>query len=708
MSQRSGQKRNRPPSSTRSILRLSTPDGTNPPPAKKQKVKSLTSIARPPTFNLTASHHKTSSQDVRSKGKMKETIEDDDTQFGHQLWVDRYEPLTEEDLAVNKRKIQEVRQWLMEAFDGGPSGKLRKYRRILALTGPAGTGKTAAIRVLARELNCDLLEWRNSMDEQFTRTDDFVLDLDEEPVEYEGLADKFRTFLTRASSCHTIFSTSTVLPGSQTQSSQATVPSRSHTPELAHSTSTGEAQAKRQIILLEDLPNVLHPATQAVVHAALQTFAFSHVLGAPLVLIISDTGFRGEDPENDAGGWRRAKEIIDIRTVLPPSLLNSPSVTQIGFRSLTPTFLRKALQNLLNAHYSSASGSPPSKDVLDAITESSNGDIRSAVMTLQFACTADTGKRSAKGTRKKRGGLQVGVLMEVVTRREQSLALFHLLGKILYNKRKGDPESTSASAKDIQRDRMFDAQLRDPPPLPTHLQEHHRRASRVDVDTLYADSPIDASLLSLYVQQNYTQYCNTLDECAALADWLSYIDSSGGETWHQANPHHFHLVTLSALHSLPSPVVRRNQKAYKPAFFQALQREHEAEDGVRDVQEWLRRDIDEGAGTWSRREIALELGAVLRMRDFAGVFDMTDSRVLIRSNGFPGDSSAPSTHRSFSRLDFVKDVGGLAQLTEDGKEDRDHISDEDDDATRITTATGDREGGEDGGGWLEGDDIEDF
>jgi len=32
------------------------------------------------------------------------------------------------ELAVHKRKVEDVRQWLLEAFDGGPSAKLRKYR----------------------------------------------------------------------------------------------------------------------------------------------------------------------------------------------------------------------------------------------------------------------------------------------------------------------------------------------------------------------------------------------------------------------------------------------------------------------------------------------------------------------------------------------------------------------------------------------------
>ena len=89
----------------------------------------------------------------------------------------------------------------------------------------------------------------------------------------------------------------------------------------------------------------------------------------------------------------------------------------------------------------------------------------------------------------------------------------------------------------------------DPPPLPEYLSEHERRASRVDMEvskrvlspysrrllmplrkTLYADSPVDASMLSLYVHQNYTQYCDTLEQCYAEADMLSWTDSSGGET----------------------------------------------------------------------------------------------------------------------------------------------------------------------------------
>jgi len=81
-------------------------------------------------------------------------------------------------LAVHVKKVENARRWFEEAFEGGPSGSLKKYRvcfsssndahsqkafkRILLLTGRAGTGKTSTIRVLAREKGFDILEWKSS------------------------------------------------------------------------------------------------------------------------------------------------------------------------------------------------------------------------------------------------------------------------------------------------------------------------------------------------------------------------------------------------------------------------------------------------------------------------------------------------------------------------------------------------------------------
>jgi len=44
------------------------------------------------------------------------------------MWVDIYEPQNEAELAVHVRKVEDVRRWFNEAFEGGPSGKLKRYR----------------------------------------------------------------------------------------------------------------------------------------------------------------------------------------------------------------------------------------------------------------------------------------------------------------------------------------------------------------------------------------------------------------------------------------------------------------------------------------------------------------------------------------------------------------------------------------------------
>ena len=85
-------------------------------------------------------------------------------------------------------------------------------------------------------------------------------------------------------------------------------------------------------MLLEDLPNVLHQPTQEAFHAALESFVNSPA-NTPLVIIISDASVRAETRDErllaGGSGWA-SRDTVDIRTVLPPSLLNNPLVRQIS------------------------------------------------------------------------------------------------------------------------------------------------------------------------------------------------------------------------------------------------------------------------------------------------------------------------------------------------------------------------------------------
>ncbi|KAF8811191.1 hypothetical protein BYT27DRAFT_7221588 [Phlegmacium glaucopus] len=640
-------------------------------PLSLKRLDPLTTFSRGSTPTLipsaTTSLAASSPQNQKGKGKAKEksrvastlNMPDDIA-----LWMDKYEPTTEAELAVHVRKVGDVRRWLTEAFDGGPLGKLKKYRRILALTGPAGTGKTSTIRVLAREMGFEIMEWRNAVGEASSTIYDESASLPststgfhpEFDQNYEGIFSRFEAFLTRASTCQNIFTNVDT--------------------QLSQSTTTTKSTPRRHIILLEDLPNILHARTQAQFHKALNSLGTCQPSSEA-----TDERIAG------GSGWNKM-QIVDVRTVLSKDLLGGPYVTEIGFNPVAPTLLRKAVQALLKTHFassSSASTIAPSKEVIDIIVESANGDIRNAIMALQFS---SYGKHI--------------VVLEAVTRREQSLALFHLLGKVLYNKRKDHPPNPSASAKDLQKERELDALLKDPLKLPLHLQHHERRTSRVDVDMLYADSPIDSSLFSLYIHQNYTQFCNDIEESEGVADWLSWVDSSGGEAWYQANPHQFHLITLGTLHSLPSPVIRRSQKTCKPEFFTFLQKEKDSWDAVRVIKDWiveseLAKDLAGWrVGGWSKIDVVLELGGILKAKD------------AVQS---PASSSfkPPPLHKLFSEMKFIR--GGSSvnaqQLDEADIVENGHNFDEDEslgiDAHPMMTKDQQQQGG-----WLDTDDIEEF
>lgn len=91
----------------------------------------------------------------------------------------------------------------------------------------------------------------------------------------------------------------------------------------------------------------------------------------------------------------------------------------------------KALSAITNGHFQDTPSLRPTKNMLDMIVTCSRGDIRGAIMELQLSALSN--KEPTKG--KKNGASDSVALLKLTSQREQSLALFHLIGKVLYNKR---------------------------------------------------------------------------------------------------------------------------------------------------------------------------------------------------------------------------------------------------------------------------------
>jgi cell cycle checkpoint protein len=154
---------------------------------------------------------------------------------------------------------------------------------------------------------------------------------------------------------------------------------------------------RRKLVLVEDLPNILHPAVRSRFHDAVRAHVERACDVAPLVLVISDAGVSAEGGSN---GGRSRDLVIDARTVVPPGLSSSSLFAEIRFvhfqnfaffligptdahrfNPIAPTLLASAVKRvtvLTNVR--------PSPNTLHSILEGAGGDVRNAIMTLEFTC----------------------------------------------------------------------------------------------------------------------------------------------------------------------------------------------------------------------------------------------------------------------------------------------------------------------------------
>ncbi|BGP51970.1 RFC checkpoint protein Rad17 [Rhodotorula kratochvilovae] len=517
------------------------------------------------------------------------------------MWVERFAPRDRDDLALHARKLSDVESWLLEAFalQGRPK-HLAKYRRVLVLSGPSGAGKTAALKVLAREVDAEIVEWREGTNVQLAA---------DEPR--DSLVHRFTSFLTRAGMAPALdFGPDPSDPSPASSSSSSSVP-----PPAPHA---------RRLLLLEDLPNVSHYPTKLALRSALSQYLSSPRVTAPLVVVVSEALARPGDDEGGGAGWMsgngRRGESVDARSVCGVEVLEHPACREIAFNPIAPTIMRKALLRTLDRLYALPSAPPattrPTQATLDTLIAHAGGDIRSALMSLQFLATEGEGAgatsigggkvaKKGKGRKRRRGesddeeGVGAGgkvqgkegvrKLLQFVTARESSLFIFHALGKVLYNKRWGD--SPDDDKKD--RDRVGIVQEREYNKLPRHLRaEWDRRPSKVDPDVLFAEAPLDADIFLSYLHHNYPPFTNEIDECAGIVDALSAADAvmsakgEGEEAFRRlplTSLYGFHLGVRSTLLHLPSPVPRRKQVLRKSELWETLRLARQNDEGVEEV-----------------------------------------------------------------------------------------------------------------------------
>ncbi|KAI1611617.1 cell cycle checkpoint protein [Exophiala viscosa] len=393
---------------------------------------------------------------------------------GHHPWADRYGPSNLEELVVHKKKVADVQNWLQGRIDG------RNAQKVLVLKGPAGSGKTMTLSLLAKAMGLQLVSWHNPNASDLGAT----------------IAAQFDEFLNRGGQFGGLaFHQETTAADQQL------------------------ADSSHRVLVIEDFPATLtrlSNALQSFRSVILQYLARSRPTSSarflgkesssevspPVVIIISETLISSSTALSDS---------FTAHRLLGPEILNHPFVTVMEFNPVAPTFVTKALDLVMKKEArDSRRRRMPGPAIIQKLAEM--GDVRSAVNSLEFLCLRGgdgaewSGTVAVKAKKTSKDSVPLTEMeknsLQLVSQRETTLDMFHAAGKIVYNKRE-DP-------------RVLDTRAEPPPKPPDHLMHQYTpKVSQVDIEALLNETGTDIQTFISTLHENYVLSCNgdTFENC---------------------------------------------------------------------------------------------------------------------------------------------------------------------------------------------------
>ncbi|XP_027890745.1 cell cycle checkpoint protein RAD17 isoform X1 [Xiphophorus couchianus] len=386
-------------------------------------------------------------------------------------WVDKYSPCSQGELAVHKKKTEEVEKWMRTHTKATKGG-------ILILTGPSGSGKTATVQVLSTKLGVRVQEWTN-------------------PASAEPYLSSLSEWRSQGLSC-----------SSQLAQFQEFLLRVNKYKCLKMKGERGAAEIK--LILVEDFPNQFYRQPCSF-HDTLRVFVRNSQ--CPLVIIVS--GSRS----GEGSLW----------SLFPKEIQEELHMSCISFNPVPATTMMKVLKNIVYMEAEKQSHKSlyvPEKAELEMLCSGSSGDIRSAINSLQFCCLLEKGlctlkkppamslKRAAalskqKGKRAKSAKEQEE--HQAIGGKDVSFFLFRALGKILHCKRgNGDCPNESKGASGLV--------------LPFHLLQHHREVLLVQPELVVERSETSGEFFTLCLHQNYLDFFSDIEDVDRASEYLSDAD----------------------------------------------------------------------------------------------------------------------------------------------------------------------------------------
>lgn len=358
--------------------------------------------------------------------------------------LDRYVPEKHEDLAVQPKKLHELNGVLKKLLQNTNGGKF------CLLIGPTGCGKTASLRVLCKSLNVKIIEWINPLDltTPYYEANSKLCSI------YQSQIEVFESFLTRASRYNNVL-------------------------QLNQNT-------ENKIIVVKDFPNVFiyNPSS---FHDVMKKMTYQCL--KPVVFICSDINI--------------------CRNLFPDSLKVELKIHEVKFNPIVETALCKTLNKIVQNEKKLNPGiSILPSDVVLGICQSCDGDIRSAVLKLNFIL-ADPSKSSdakavtyKKGRHKKKG-------RTVEKDKDKKVDLFRGIGRVLYPKKQ--PLSPNPST------------------VESNAEHSYKLVYSADsIADMFLDKP---TVFVSFLQENYLNTFSDIKDVTLATDRLLVADTFFNE-WH--------------------------------------------------------------------------------------------------------------------------------------------------------------------------------
>ncbi|CAM6052260.1 unnamed protein product [Sphagnum compactum] len=397
------------------------------------------------------------------------------------LWTEKYSPHSVGDLAVHSKKIAEVRSWLEGQVLSCQTLGNRRSNRMLILTGPAGVGKTAVIRVLAKALTLEILEWKTPTPTLWQEHIKHQVSSGSS-VPYMSKLDEFQSFLENARKFPLL-------------------------PVSSHSQTKGV-----KLLVIDDLPVANDRERQQQLCRSLQTLALS--VNFITVLLMTDMA------ETAEGDGRQQGRLAEIQRVL-----EAAGATKIAFNPITANVIKKLLVKIAVVEQCRVPA-----DLVEAIADSCGGDVRNAILSLQFLCLDLEQDGPHQGQQKVRrisckqevtaceeyGSLYTGSLVRKkssscsIAGRDGILSLYHALGKFLYNKRHAVQACAEGEGTIMELGERFRR-----PPLNMEVPEMILSKARTETSSILA-----------FLHENVLQFVDedAIDDVAAIEGYLSDAD----------------------------------------------------------------------------------------------------------------------------------------------------------------------------------------